>query len=303
MAESKHPLRQIQSWMQNVIMHPGGVAAGLQADAAREHLQLEPEQIEQVISPSEALNSAQRLEIYAQAYFARLIECLRAEFPMLVRAMSEELFDQFAVDYLRRFPSQSYTLGELGRRFATYLRETQPAASIDSESDSCGSPESSGLGFLVDLADLEWQFSQVFDGPGVENVALLDAQQLHQIAPDDWPQARLQCVPCLRLARFDFPVQHYWQTLRDSTEALPPERAETFLAITRHDYVVRHIELSSPAFAVLSAILGNETIGEAINRASEFYAVENHSASLADDLRSWFELWTREGFFLSVSWE
>jgi hypothetical protein len=265
-------------------------------------LQLDPQQIEQVISPSQALNSVQRLEIYAQAYFARLIECLRAEFPMLVRAMGEELFDQFAVDYLQRYPSQSYTLGELGRRFAAYLRETQPAESIDLVSDSCVSPESSGLGFLVDLADLEWQFSQVFDGPGVENTALLDAQQLQQVAPGDWPQARLQCVPCLRLARFDFPVQHYWQALRDSAEALPPERAETFLAITRRDFIVRHIELSSPAFAGLSAIVGGATIGEAINLAGEFFPVEYPSATLASDVRSWFELWTRERFFVGVLW-
>jgi hypothetical protein len=54
-----------------------------------------------------------RLAIYGTAYYARLLECLLEEFPVLVHALGEELFDAFAVGYLQKYPSRSYTLNDL----------------------------------------------------------------------------------------------------------------------------------------------------------------------------------------------
>ncbi len=121
------PLEQIQRWMQSVLMHPGGVAEGMQSEAAREHIDLPPGEIEQVVGRSAALDGLERLEIYARAYYARLVECMEAEFPILARAVGEELFREFAVGYLECYPSRSYTLNHLGGRFAEYLAETFPS--------------------------------------------------------------------------------------------------------------------------------------------------------------------------------
>ena len=67
MQNTSHELTQIQRWMQSVIMHPGGVLRGIQADEARAHINLQPADIESVISPSQHQNSVERLEIYARA--------------------------------------------------------------------------------------------------------------------------------------------------------------------------------------------------------------------------------------------
>src|SRR6185437_11506395 len=75
------PLARLQRWMQAVITHPGGVAEGAASDDARRHLADSPSGIEQVISRSQRLTSEERLAIYSHAYFARLLECLRAVFP------------------------------------------------------------------------------------------------------------------------------------------------------------------------------------------------------------------------------
>jgi hypothetical protein len=98
------PLEQIQRWMQTVLMHPGGVAEGMQSEAAREHIALAPGEIEQIVSRSLALDEVERLEIYARAYYARLVECMEAEFPILARAVGEELLRDFAVGYLECYP-------------------------------------------------------------------------------------------------------------------------------------------------------------------------------------------------------
>ena len=175
---------------------------------------------------------------------ARLLECLRAEFPITVKAVGEELFDQFAVGYLEQYPSQSYTLDHLGTRFPQYLAETRP---VDDEADT------SWLDFLVDLARLEWNIAEVFDGPGAEGATLFDKDQILAIPIESWPEIRLVPVPCLRVIRLDFAVHDYYRALRNEQEAVPPDRLETFLAITRRNYVVRHILLSPPEAKMLGS--------------------------------------------------
>jgi hypothetical protein len=227
------------------------------------------------------------LEIYARAYYARLLECLRAEFPITVKAVGGELFDQFAVGYLEQYPSQSYTLDHLGARFPQYLAETRP---VDEESDT------SWLDFLVDLARLEWNIAEVFDGPGAEGATLLDKDQVLAIPAERWVDVRLVPVPCLRVIRLDFAVHDYYRALRNEQEAVPPDRAETFLAITRRNYVVRHILLSPPEAKILGAIVAGATVGEAI--AGMDFPNDTELAGLAANLQSWFRTWSAESFFL-----
>ena len=75
---------------------------------------------------SKRRTSVERLEVYANAYYARLLECLRDEFPALLHAVGEEVFDGLAFGYLQAYPSTSYTLSNLSRNFARFLEETRP---------------------------------------------------------------------------------------------------------------------------------------------------------------------------------
>ncbi len=269
-------------------MHPGGVAEGMQSAAAREHIELAPNQIEQVIARSAALDGVERLEIYARAYYARLVECMEAEFPILARAVGDELFREFAVGYLECYPSRSYTLNHLGARFSDYLAETIPVDDADSPSPA----------FLVDLARLEWTFGEVFDGPGVERTPLLQPDQLARLEPDDWAEMRLLPVPCLRVLRLDYPVHDYYRALRADTDSPPPPPRETWLAVTRRDYVVRHYPLVPMQYALLDAILHGASVGQAIESAVTL--AEASPEQMAANLREWFRFWTAESFFLAV---
>jgi hypothetical protein len=277
--------------MQSVLMHPGGVAVGTDSPETRGHLAVAPGDVESVISPSQSLSSIERLEIYARAYYARLLECLRAEFPILAKAMGEDLFDQFTVDYLQRYPSHSYTLGELGRRFAGFLAETRPVAEHPNQPDWCD--------LLIDLARLEWTFNEVFDGPGIENQPPLDPSELQAIPQDRWAEIRLIPAPCLRLVQFRYPVGHYYRALRDGDEAAPPAAETTFLAVTRRDFICRHYELTRDEYDLLSVLTRGETLEQAI---ASLVANSDppDTERLANRIHDWFRRWTREGFFLKA---
>src|SRR5688500_19079541 len=99
---SEPSLSQVQRWMQEVIVHPAGVVAGLQSVEARRELEVSADQVESIVTRSQALSGIERLEIYSRAYYARLVECLRSQFPVLAKAVGEDAFDGFGARYLPR---------------------------------------------------------------------------------------------------------------------------------------------------------------------------------------------------------
>jgi hypothetical protein len=288
----RHDLGQIQRWMQAVIMHPAGVAEGIAATAARRHIDVGPDETETVVTRSRALTTLERLAIYGYAYSARLLECLREEFPVLKHALGEDLFDAFAVEYLEQYPSRSYTLFQLGANFPRFLAETRP----DREEERSTAP--SWPDFLIDLATLERTFNEVFDGPGMEGEPPLAPDALRDVSPERLLEARLPVVPCFRLLALRYPVHHYFTAVRRRQDADPPGPAETWLAVTRRRYVVRHYELSSPAYHLLHALRAGESLGQAIRQAVE--AGGPDLDRLPANLWTWFHDWSAEGFFRAV---
>jgi hypothetical protein len=323
-------VNRLQRWFQAVITHAEGVEAGASSEEAQRLIGLGPGQLEKVITRSRALTAAERLAIYAHAYHARLLECLGEVFPMLKRTLGEEAFNGFAFAYLQDYPSRSYTLNELGRHFPRYLEETRPAAAgqeLASSGLALGeqpakarsvwsarhsralarrkgrnSPHSKRLAhwpeFLIDLARLEWAIYDVFDGPGVEGQPLLGRDELLDIPPDQWPQARLEPVPCLQLLQTRFPVNAYYTALRRAKEgeSVPiPSSGQSFVALSRRRFVVRRYELSRTEFELLRAIKEGRNIGEAVQCAA--LAGNDDVEQLAANLTLWFRNWTAEGFF------
>jgi hypothetical protein len=285
-----HDLYQLQRWMQTVLMHPGGVEHGMTSAEAREIIDVEPAQAESVITRSQSLDALERLAIYNRAYFARLLECLRESYPVLAQTLGEDAFDSFAIDYLQRFPSRSYTLNHLGKYFPRYLAESRPS---DEDTPAPGWPD-----FVIDLARLEWTYGEVFDGPGIEGQPTLDIEALRAISAEQWPQTRVIPVPCLRLLELRYPVHRYYSAARRKQTVEVPEPGETLLAITRLNFVIRRFELSRPQFVLLEALTSGFPIGRAVGRAAE--SAGDDGAQFARLLRKWFRLWTAERLFLAV---
>jgi hypothetical protein len=292
MSETRQALDELQRWMQAVITHPGGVSAGIQSAGAREQIAVFPEQAERVVTRSRALTALERLEIYHHAFYARLVECLREEFSVLEAALGSEIFGAFAVAYLQAHPSQSYTLGRLGAKFPDFLEETRPIAAPGTEG-TANWPE-----FMIDLARLERLVNEVFDGPGSEGEPLLDTGQLQAFPPERWPEARLLCVPCLRLVKLNYPVNNYFTAIRRGGQPPIPDPGVAHIAVTRRDYRVLRYPLEAAQYELLQALLNREQIGKAIELAAG--ATPLGDEQFADALRSWFQFWTAEGFFRNV---
>jgi hypothetical protein len=289
----ERPLGVVQRWFQAVVTHPDGISEGAAADEAQALIRLRRDELEAVVRRSERLTAAERLSIYANAYYARLLECMGACFPVLQRTLGDDLFDSFAFEYLRRNPSRSYTLDRLGERFPSFLAETRPVRGDGAPADWAD--------FLAELATLELAISQVFDGPGVEGERLLVIEDLRSMSAERFAQATLEVVPCLRLLTFRHPVSAFFTLARSSREGelAVPAPAEERLALTRRDFVVRRYPLDAAQYALLQALGQGHTVAEAIAVAGGASALDDEA--LAASLRMWFERWTADGFFRRIA--
>ena len=191
MSQQPRHLEQIQRWMQAVITWPGEIQDGIASEDAQSAIPLNPDELETVITRSSQLTSQERIGIYANAYYARLLECLSEEYPALIAVLGETAFGAFCMQYLQSCPSTSYTLGDLGAQFPEFLSENRPAREQSDVPD--------WTDFLVEVATLERLYSEVFDGPGIEQTPLLTPEKLNSLSPEELPELKLQLAPCFRL--------------------------------------------------------------------------------------------------------
>ena len=281
-------LDRLQRWMQAVITDPGGIRSGVASGEARASLEVDLSTLESVVTPSATLSGAERLAIYSRSYHARLLQCFQSMFPCLLRALGEELFNSFALDYLQRHPSHSYTLDQLADAFPQHLAETRP------EADAAPKRRERWPDFIIDLAWLEWAFLKVYDGPGLEGRPVPDARDVLALPVEQLLAARPMPAPCLRLFVFRYPVHAYWLAARRGGDPTLPAPAESFVALTRRNYRVVLYELSAPQHALQQALDGRRTVGQALERDADS---GGDGAPPIDTVRSWLCDWADKGFF------
>ncbi len=286
-----HDLRRMQQWLQAVITHPAGVAAGVSSPDAQASLGVSMAELDGIVTRSATLTADARLAIYSHSYHGRLLECFRAQYPVLLHALGADLFEQFAIAYLDRHRPASYTLHDLAAAFPTFLAETRPEAAAST------GPRESWPDFVVDLAALERAFLEVYDGPGLEGEAAAPLP-VGAVPGPELARMRLAASPALRIMTFRYPVPAYFAAVRRGGSPPRPEPADVHHALSRVDFVVRLTELSAPQYAFLARLAEGRPVDEALAAATGSAGAEATPA--LEVVRSWLRSWDRLGFFRSV---
>jgi len=283
-------LERVQRWMQAVVTHGEGIFAGVASDDARRSIAVDPSTVESLVKPSATLTGAERLAIYSHAYHARLLQCFRETFPALLVALGKELFERFALDYLKSHPPRSYTLDNLADAFVQHLAQTRP--------DTSAPPveRESWIDFIIELATLEHAFAKVYDGPGLEGRASPRAEDIHARGEKRFKELRPAPAPSLRLFAFRHPAHTYMLAARGGEKPNVPSPKDTFVAMTRRDYIVVIFELNATQFSFLEAFDGRRSIGDALEVAAP---LGQRRARIAT-VRGWIREWAGRGFFEKV---
>lgn len=226
--------------MKTVVVERGGVPEKLEA-AARQH----GLRAEDVVAERRGLSAHERLAVYTGGYVLRLLECMRADFPVLRGFVGDSVFDAFAKAYVITMPPSSHSLYDLGANFPRFLEETKPKnwTLDDGISDMLDLPP--------ELARLERARAEVMRAPGTEDDPP-PAEHLSSFAVfGDGPA--VQATPCLRLLEMKFPLVEFLRSSDKGERTEPPAPCTALLAVGRLNYRVHVEEIALWQFAFLKA--------------------------------------------------
>jgi hypothetical protein len=249
------------------------------------------------IKPNDRLTSFERLEIYNRQYWFRLRQCFYEDYPGLRAILGDKKFERLADAYLAKFPSQSYTLRNLGSRLVKFLEANPKLTSPHSQ-------------LARDLARLEWAHTEAFDNEAkpplkIEDLAGLDAAKI-----------RLQLQPHLTLLKLENEVDDFLIELKknsglrgEASNAMEQDRRHkktrpaskmkrkvNFLAVHRFQNLVYYKRLEPGQFRLLSALQK----GASLEKACAELAGQKISGDLGATIQEWFSSWAALGWFCSL---
>lgn len=207
MSLDENRLQALQHWMLDTLIAPDNVRA---------------DTVAATLLPGPKLSASACLSIYQRSYILRLRKCLEEQFPATCHALGTRLFSDFADEYLRACPSDSYTLYEIGRRFSQWLEDNRP--------DRDQSPERRGawIDFMVDLTRYERELYRLFDARGHEG------QPWPDLSAGD---GALMLQPCLALVEYRYPVAWYYHEVRAGRSPRFPVAMHSYAVILRRDFL------------------------------------------------------------------
>ncbi len=257
----------LQRWMLDALITPDGVDGSA---------------VTATLLPGPKLSASACLAIYRRSYILRLRKCLEEQFPASCHALGAKLFADFADEYLRDCPSDSYTLYELGRRFPQWLEDNRP--------DGGEPPENrqSWIDFMIDLAAYERELYRLFDAHGHEGQPWPDA------SADD---ATLVLQPCLALVEYRYPVASYYHEVRAGRSPRFPAAMPSYAVILRRDFLTRTYPVTRLHHRFLSLVHEIRDVPSALE------AIAAETGKPIDDVRrSWRDEvrrpWLEAGFFV-----
>lgn len=172
------------------------------------------------------------LSVYNHAYFSRLEELLKENFPALAFILGEKTFPHLVVAYLKACPPQGYGLDLVGRGLSLYLRDPGTELAIDA-----GVP----LQVLADLSALEWAQCEAATA---EDQDLLRPVDVQCFTPEDWEQLRFRRADHLRLVECEYAVLPVLQAISAKEPPSKPKASSVVYFVYRDGFGVREREAS-----------------------------------------------------------
>jgi len=252
---------------------------------------------ESFIKPNDRLTSFERLEIYNRQYWLRVRASFYEDYPGLRAVLGDRKFEQLADAYLTHYPSQSYTLRNLGSRLVKYLAAQSPRTL----------PHKS---LALDLARLEWAHIEAFDNPARSSLeldtllGLEPAQITFQLQPhltllrlrhevDDF-LIELKSGAGLRQEASNAMEQHQKQFKRRLARVLRPH--VNYLAVHRHQNAIYYKRLDIVQYRLLTALQSGATLEAACGQLVGLKL----PANLGQSIQEWFQTWARLGWFCDL---
>ncbi len=196
------------------------------------------------------LSPNRQLAIYRNNVFGCLTDALKIAYPVIVKLVGAEFFEQMAHEFIRQTPSKNGNLHRFGGELARFLAEF---------------PSARDLVYLPDVARLEWACHEVFFS---EDHLPLQSERLAVVPDDQHEKLKFHLHPATRLIASPFPIHQIWAANQEDFTGDPAvnlDRGGVLLLVRRNDYQAVLKPLIEGEWSFLKACQA----GDDLSRASE----------------------------------
>jgi hypothetical protein len=194
-------------------------------------------EVEALINGDRRLSAKERLGIYANAFFFRLLDCIGEHFPVTLTVVGADDFAAIVRGYLRACPPTEPSILYAGYYLPEFLSDH---------------PCTERWPFIADLAGLERAVLGVFHAadepaPSVEEV--------RAVPLEEWPAMRFRIHPAVEIVPVEWRVAETLRAIEQGQEWEVPPHENASVLVWRQNALVRYRDLEPPerdALAVVS---------------------------------------------------
>jgi hypothetical protein len=223
------------------------------------------------------LPSAERIAVYQRAYFSRLVECLRDDYPALAHLLGANDFEASCLAFIEAHSPASASLNDYGAPFADFF-----ATSL--------APDAA---FASELACLEWAVVECIHADAER---CLDARELGAVSEQQWSRARLIPSPASRLLATRYPVHAYYRAFLEGENPEPPALEASTIAVCRRADRVWRFGVDPRFAGLLRGLMSGELLASAL---ASVPADDSAGAELERALSEW----VTRGMFAGVNFD
>jgi hypothetical protein len=213
-----------------------------------------------------------RVDVYADGYYARLVEALGTTYPALKAALGESEFERTMRDFIAAEPSRYYSVRDYGARVADHLQ---------------GSGALMRAHVLAQLARWEWTLADVFDA---RDDAPADVEALAAIPHQRWAQVGFGLRACVYRFVTDSNAVDWWRAARGQGEAPDDFKAEPLVnwLLWRRGVATVFRSLEPDEAAAVDAALSGASFAVLCERIADHIGAADAPLRAASLLRGWF---------------
>lgn len=264
-------LFSIQKWFASIITRP--IDHNSQMNPISPSGRFMSDEAEDVILPNSKLSSAQRIQIYNQQYWWRLLSILHKNFPALTRLFGYADFNNtIGMPFLTAYPSRHWSLAQLGHQLSHWIDQYYKA-------------EDTAL--ILATAEVDWAYQSIFFAsppsylpPSMDLLSKKMTLQSH-LKLFNFPFD----IFSLRAALLKEEVEHW---LESDFPVLLRERNYFFFLFRTLENQILYKEVEEAQWIFLNLINN----GLSINEICDYF--EKQEIKICKDVESYLDRWIQE---------
>jgi len=274
-------LRAVQALVSELIRATDGVERTLARTDTPHRCEL-LDLLAATVTSDARLGAVKRLEVYANAYFYRILDCLKEDFSVLLANVGDARFHDLVTAYLLVHPSNHFSMRYVGQRMPQFIAAHASMAAFRSQ-----------FPWAADLARLEWALLDAFDAADVPKAT---RQDFATVDPEEFAELQFfldPSVQCLELDSRAVRRQRAHGAVEAEDSALESEGGgapREHVLVWRRDETVRTRPLAPAEARALDCVARGKTFGEICVEVAGLVGEEQAASQVAGWLAAWLEV-------------